>query len=75
MRRLSLPGALAPSVRVRFIYLRSVSPFLPTRRYSPSGYREGGTCYHAKSDPVVVRIVDSCKCYYPPNLKSNRRWW
>ncbi|KAF5842723.1 hypothetical protein DUNSADRAFT_5490 [Dunaliella salina] len=36
----------------------------------------GGRSYvcHDESASVVVRSVDTCRCTYPPNEKSNRRW-
>ena len=31
-------------------------------------------CYDQNAS-VVVQITDLCKCYYPENAYSNKRWW
>jgi len=31
-------------------------------------------CYNSDKKSVVVRVVDRCDCYYPPNKASNERW-
>ena len=67
-------GAFLPDPRrrvdlIRILFeLRDIKNERPSSFRFRSGYRKGGACHRAKSSPVIVRIVDSCKVIEEPRL-------
>jgi hypothetical protein len=36
--------------------------------------QRSNVCFDPQAS-VIVQITDTCPCYYPDNMYSNKRWW